>query len=134
MLLVDDDPDVLMLWARMLGLIVPEVRSVTAADGRSALAALREHQPALVLLDIMLPDISGWDVLAAKAGAPDIADIPVVLVTAQDPVEEPQRSDVVALAAERGSAQRLVRCALALSQITLEVSNGLVQRQETPRG
>ncbi len=120
-LLVDDDPDVLMLWTRMLGLIVPEVRSVTAADGRSALAALREHQPALVLLDIMLPDISGWDVLAAKAGAPDIADIPVVLVTAQDPVEEPQRSDVVALAAETGfGAARLVRCALALSQITLE--------------
>ena len=121
LLLVDDDPDVLMLWTRMLGLIVPEVRSVTAADGRSALAALREHQPALVLLDIMLPDISGWDVLAAKAEAPDIADIPVVLVTAQDPVEEPQRSDVVALAAETGfGAARLVRCALALSQITLE--------------
>ena len=57
---------------------------VTAAGGLEALARARELGPAAVTLDIMMPDLDGWTVLAALKGDPALADIPVVVVTILD--------------------------------------------------
>ncbi len=81
-LVADDDPTVRELVARHLeraGFAV-----VTAANGHEALRLARELRPAAVTLDIMMPDLDGWTVLAAMKGDPALAAIPVVLMTIVD--------------------------------------------------
>jgi signal transduction histidine kinase/CheY-like chemotaxis protein len=56
----------------------------TAASGVEGIKKLRELRPAAVTLDIMMPDVDGWTVLAALKGDPALADIPVVIVTIVD--------------------------------------------------
>ncbi len=60
----------------------------TAADGIEGLALARERHPAAITLDVMMPGLDGWTVLAALKGDPELAHIPVVLVTI---VDEKQR-------------------------------------------
>jgi CheY-like chemotaxis protein len=60
----------------------------TAANGIEALTRAKEIHPAAITLDVMMPDIDGWTVLAALKGDPGLADIPVILVTI---VDEKQR-------------------------------------------
>src|SRR5262249_2353065 len=57
---------------------------VTAADGIDGLARARESHPAAITLDVLMPGVDGWTVLAALKGDPDLADIPVILVTIMD--------------------------------------------------
>ena len=57
---------------------------VTASGGREGLRLARELRPAAVTLDVMMPDLDGWTVLAAMKGDPTLADIPVVLMTMAD--------------------------------------------------
>jgi signal transduction histidine kinase/CheY-like chemotaxis protein len=85
-LIIDDDATVREVMARFLEREGFDV--VTAADGLEGLARAREHRPAAITLDIMMPGIDGWTVLAALKGDPRLAEIPVVLVTI---VDEKQR-------------------------------------------
>jgi len=81
-LVVDDDPTVRELLERHL---TREGFSVVAASGGfEGLRLARELQPAAITLDVMMPDMDGWTVLAAIKGDPTLADIPVVLVTIVD--------------------------------------------------
>jgi CheY-like chemotaxis protein len=57
---------------------------VTADCGREGLRLTRELHPAAITLDVMMPDIDGWTVLAAIKGDPTLADIPVILMTIMD--------------------------------------------------
>ncbi|HEY7246327.1 MAG TPA: GAF domain-containing protein [Xanthobacteraceae bacterium] len=85
-LVVDDDPTVRELVARHLeraGFAV-----TTAKGGQEGLRLARELRPAAVTLDIMMPDLDGWTVLAAMKGDPALSGIPVVLMTI---VEEKNR-------------------------------------------
>jgi DNA-binding response OmpR family regulator len=56
-------------------------RVVTAADGESALRQVRQEQPALVVLDVMLPALSGWDVCRRIRAH---SDVPIIMLTARD--------------------------------------------------
>jgi signal transduction histidine kinase/DNA-binding response OmpR family regulator len=56
----------------------------TATGGREGLRLTRELQPAAVTLDVMMPDLDGWTVLAAIKGDPSLAHIPVILVSIAD--------------------------------------------------
>lgn len=56
-----------------------EVRS--ASSGSEALRVLRLHPPDVLVLDLGLPDISGWDLLQTMRGTPALEDIPVVIIT-----------------------------------------------------
>ncbi len=81
-LIVDDDQTVCDLMGRHLereGFVVR-----TATGGREGLKLARELHPAAMTLDINMPDLDGWTVLAAIKGDPQLADIPVVLVTIED--------------------------------------------------
>jgi CheY-like chemotaxis protein len=97
LLLVDDDPDMaryitLALVVRGAGAPLPEL--LTASCGSDALALLdslerrNEELPDVVLLDLGLPDMSGWAVLAALQAAPAFRDLPVILITAASLPEE----------------------------------------------
>jgi GAF domain-containing protein/DNA-binding response OmpR family regulator len=81
-LIVDDDATVRELVRRHLeraGFAV-----VTAGGGQEGLRLVRELRPAAVTLDIMMPDLDGWTVLAAIKGDPELAGIPVVLMSIVD--------------------------------------------------
>src|SRR5512142_1341448 len=78
-LVVDDVPEQRYAVARMLSRAGYEV--LEAGTGREALAAVRRG-PELVLLDVHLPDISGFEVAAAIRNAPETAFIPIVHLSA----------------------------------------------------
>jgi DNA-binding response OmpR family regulator len=56
-----------------------------APDGEHALRALREHRPNLILLDLEMPALNGWQLLAHPA----VASVPVVVLTATPPAKQP---------------------------------------------
>jgi len=81
-LVVDDDPTVREVVRRYLerdGFTVAE-----AEGGQDGLRLARELNPAAITLDITMPDLDGWTVLAAIKGDPAIANIPVILLTILD--------------------------------------------------
>lgn len=55
---------------------------IEAADARQGLDRLRSMSPAILLLDIKLPDMSGWELLRIMAADPELPQIPVVVITA----------------------------------------------------
>ena len=78
-LVVDDDEasrDLLVRFLRREGFAVR-----TAPHGAAALPLVRELRPAAVLLDVMMPHMDGWAVLSAMKADPELADIPVIMVT-----------------------------------------------------
>jgi signal transduction histidine kinase/DNA-binding response OmpR family regulator len=81
-LVVDDDPTVRELMVRYLTKEGFDI--LTATGGLEGLARAREAHPAAITLDVVMPDLDGWTVLAALKGDPALADIPVVLVTIVD--------------------------------------------------
>ena len=81
-LVVDDDETVREVLARYLEREGFQVR--TAAGGHEGLEIARAVHPAAITLDINMPDLDGWTVLAAIKGDPRLADIPVILVTIED--------------------------------------------------
>jgi adenylate cyclase len=85
-LVVDDVP----VNVKLLGdlLTVKGYAVVTASNGAEALAAIEKHRPGLVLLDVMMPGMSGYDVCRKIRENPVTAMLPVVMVTALDPTQE----------------------------------------------
>ncbi len=81
-LVVDDDATVRELVVRHLERA--GFAAVAARGGQEGLRLVRELRPAAVTLDIMMPDIDGWTVLAAIKGDPELAGIPVVLMSIVD--------------------------------------------------
>jgi CheY-like chemotaxis protein len=81
-LVIDDDPTVRELMERFL--VREGFSVVTAANGVDGLRQAREVRPAAITLDVLMPDLDGWTVLAALKGDPELADIPVVFVTILD--------------------------------------------------
>ncbi len=110
-LVVDDDADARRLFSRMLMAIVPDLCVESASTGGEALEKMASFGPDLVLLDIMLPDMDGWQVLAAKRQDERLRDIPVYLLSAQDPNHEPLTSPVIVTAlGERTPFAKLLQC------------------------
>ena len=85
-LVVDDVAKNVKLLADVLAL--RGYRISTAASGEEALASIAADVPDLVLLDVMMPGLSGYDVCRAIRADPAHAMLPVVLVTALDPAQE----------------------------------------------
>ena len=54
-----------------------------AVGGRDGFKAVQQHMPDLVLLDLMMPDVDGWEVYRQMKADPKLAEIPVVVVTAK---------------------------------------------------
>ena len=85
-MVVDDTPHNVKLLADLLG--VKGYAVVTAVTGEEALAKLPFEKPDLVLLDVMMPGLSGYDVCRRIRADPETALLPVVLVTSLDPHQE----------------------------------------------
>ncbi len=85
-LVVDDTPQNVKLLADILG--AKGFVAITAASGEEALAKLAAERPDIVLLDVMMPGLSGYDVCRRIRAEPATALLPVVLVTSLDPHQE----------------------------------------------
>jgi two-component system OmpR family response regulator len=83
-LVVDDEPNITELLAMALRHEGYAVQSV--ASGRAALAAVTEFKPALVILDVMLPDLDGFDVLRRLSA--NGHKVPIIFLTARDATED----------------------------------------------
>jgi putative two-component system response regulator len=84
-LAVDDDPAILDVVAQVL---VEEGYDVlTASSGRLAVELAREHLPRLILLDLMMPEMNGWQVVAALQASPLTRAIPILLLSARRDTE-----------------------------------------------
>lgn len=81
-LVVDDEPINVKLVERTLK---DGYETIAAADGHQAVALLKEREVDLILLDVMMPGLSGFDVLKIVKADPHLADIPVVFLTAMNP-------------------------------------------------
>lgn len=95
-LVVDDEPDITALVAYHLA--KAGYRVTTAANGRDALRAARDERPDLVVLDLMLPGVSGYDVLAELRRRDETKDLGVILLTARK--DEPDRIKGLSLGAD----------------------------------
>jgi PAS domain S-box-containing protein len=80
-LLVDDDPQIHELLGLMLA---RDGFRVIHASGTDAVACARQAKPAAVMLDLMMPQVNGWTVLATLKADPELADIPVIIVSLLD--------------------------------------------------
>jgi two-component system phosphate regulon response regulator PhoB len=80
-LVVDDEPDITALVAYHLA--KAGFRVSTAANGPDALKAAREERPDIVILDLMLPGVSGYDVLAELRKRDETREVGVILLTAR---------------------------------------------------
>ena len=118
-LVVDDDLDALELFERMLRLNGVEV--ATASSGQQALDELRHTPPDLMLLDIVMPDMDGWQVLEAMAHDQGCANVPTVFVSAQDPADQlPASRFLLATMGAGVPLRKLLRSSLQLSTLLLK--------------
>jgi DNA-binding response OmpR family regulator len=79
-LVVDDEPDLLMLLEEHLSQEGFQV--LTASAGMQAISKARAERPDLILLDVMMPGVSGFDVCNILQDFPETAEIPIIFLTA----------------------------------------------------
>ena len=117
-LVVDDRADDRELFRALLQARDPSLEVMTASCGEEALDKLRDHNPDVMLLDILMPHMDGWKVLALKSQDRAIKDIPVVLVSAEDPNQRPTMSPMIlATMAEGLSVTKLLSCSAQLAAL-----------------
>lgn len=87
-LVIDDEKTNLLILHRILS---PEYIILTAKSGSEGLKRAASERPDLILLDIIMPDISGFDVLKALKDDPDLKDIPIIIITGLDNEEDEEK-------------------------------------------
>ena len=90
-LLVDDNPQNLELLEAYME-EVQEVRVVTATNGLEAMTKVVEEKPSLILLDIMMPKMSGFEVCQRIKSDPKTRDIIIIMVTALNETSDVERA------------------------------------------
>ena len=116
LVLADDDAEARQLFGRMIAGIDHPWQITMAADGDEALRYMRQEQPDILLLDLIMPGKDGFAVLREKSADPAIRDIPVVLISARDPQHEPIVSDRLSVRRAAGlSGRELIQAIEALT-------------------
>ena len=116
-LVIEDEADVLNFASRVLEL--EGYRVLQAEDGDEGLRLVSKNQVALVLLDLLLPGRSGWEVLDQLKKEPELSSIPVVVFTASAGVPQQRRAlsmgaadymvKPLSAASLRGAVNRILR-------------------------
>lgn len=118
-LAVDDEAGNLQLLHQILG---DDYRLLLAKDGERALALARDKQPALILLDVVMPGLDGYEICRRLKADAATAAIPVIFVTSSDSSDDEQRglacgaADYISKPASPPIVQARVRTHLALAR------------------
>jgi DNA-binding response OmpR family regulator len=77
---IEDDPH----HSRILGLFLTQLgfEMLATADAEEGLNAARENQPAAIIVDLLLPDIDGWELISIIRSDEALADIPIIVLSA----------------------------------------------------
>jgi len=89
-LIVDDSPDARALFGEYLEYV--GFRVETAADGVQAIASAHAEWPALIIMDLAMPEMDGWEAIRRLKTDPLTSEIPIVALSAYAFGEEPQRA------------------------------------------
>jgi len=88
-MIVDDENINIAILSQILS---PEYNLLTAMNGQDALKRAEESRPDLILLDIALPDMSGFDLLRKIKSSPPAKDIPVIMITASGSPDDEEKA------------------------------------------
>jgi two-component system sensor histidine kinase/response regulator len=136
-LVVDDDPASLDLLSEMLLERGYQVR--VATGGEQALAFAKADPPEIVVLDVSLPDLSGYDVCASLKAEPITRDVPVIFVSAHDEVIDKLRAfrsgavDYIIKPFHAGEVMARLESQLKISRLQREIVESNVRLQEIDR-
>ena len=117
-LVVDDEPDELHLFVRMLESMPTHHRILQATDGIRALNMIRNRKPDIILMDLIMPGMDGFQVLAEKSRDLTISNIPAIVISARDPMGEPLLGTTLSISESGGfTVANLMDCLQALSKV-----------------
>ncbi len=117
-LIVDDEPDACQLFARMLSADDQNFSVMTANNGAEALRVLDVFQPRVILLDLVMPTMNGFEFLAMRASQPTLKSIPVIVMSANDADFHPPYSRCINITTKDDiSVNLLMQCIRAITQI-----------------
>src|SRR5499425_1272354 len=85
-LIVDDDEDILLIVQTILA--SAGYSAFTAHNGREGVETAREARPDLILLDVMMPELSGWEVCTTLKSAPETRQIPIAMLTVKSEIRD----------------------------------------------
>lgn len=116
-LLVEDDAALAEVYKSRLELEDFELRHV--ANGEEALSAAIEFRPDLVVLDVMMPKINGFDVLDILRNTPETMNVRVIMLTALSQVKDKERAD------QLGADDYLVKSQVVISDVVDRIKHHL---------
>ncbi|MDQ2095314.1 response regulator transcription factor [Rhodalgimonas zhirmunskyi] len=90
-LLIEDEPNIIEAISFILSR--DGWRVDTHSNGQTALAALRDKSPDMVILDVMLPGMSGYDILRGIRDDPATAELPVLMLTARGQIKDREMAE-----------------------------------------
>ena len=83
-MVVDDNPDIIFAVKKGLESLKQGYEVIGAGGGQECVQLLNSEKPDLILLDIMMPDMDGWDVVAKVRENNQIKEVPIIFLTAKD--------------------------------------------------
>jgi len=116
-LLVEDDDALANVYMIRLEAEGFEIRRV--ANGEDALAAAQEYRPDLIILDVMMPKVSGFDVLDILRNTPQTANIKVIMLTALSQDSDRQRAE------QLGADDYLVKSQVVIADVVDHIKQQL---------
>lgn len=108
-LIIDDNPNVVKLLE--INLNFEDYEAASAYDGKSGLEKIEEVKPDLIILDVIMPKMSGWEVLEEIKSNPKIRNIPVIMLTGSQGKDDLQRGyskDIVDYVAKPFNTKKLI--------------------------
>ena len=112
-LIVDDSPEIRGLLRRSLASL--DFAVIEASNGREAVQLARQCRPAVIVLDLCMPGMDGWDVVAFLRSDPALEEVPIVLVTSY-------YGSSIIQAARRAGCQHVIAKPFELGEITRTVT------------
>lgn len=116
-LLVEDDTALAGIYQTRLVAEGFDVRHVD--NGEQALAVALEYRPDLIVLDVMMPKINGFDVLDIVRNTPEIGGVPVIMLTALSQAKDKQRAE------EIGADDYLVKSQVVIGDVMARIKHHL---------
>uniref|UniRef100_A0A7C4PJJ1 histidine kinase n=1 Tax=Anaerolinea thermolimosa TaxID=229919 RepID=A0A7C4PJJ1_9CHLR len=122
-LVVDDNTEELQLLVRILESAGENYQVLRATSGSQGLLLMRQRHPSLVLLDLRMPYINGYDFLNEREKDEQVRDIPIVVISSQDPIRSGMIAEFFQVTRQGGiSPLDLVRSILAVTEVLSPIS------------
>lgn len=117
-LIVDDEPDARQLFGRMLKATGSKYRVLFARDGQEALEVIADRRPQAILIDLVMPNMDGYQFLERRSQNAELRTIPAVIISARDPAGQPIVSNRLTVTLGDGiSTHKMLRCISTLTNI-----------------